>query len=652
MDNKKAGLKQSNKKVFIGKYEVKKVIGKGGMGQVFLGMHPTLKIPVVLKKLTNSRSKLDKERFKNEAAVMLSLTNENLVRCYDHFDINNSTFISMEYVKGKSLADIIDKEKKIPIPLAMYILYQAAKGIHFAHLKKIVHRDIKPHNILISDEGDVKITDFGIAKEVYNDASQTEIIGTPAYMAPEQFDLTQNITRAADIYALGIVFYEMITGIRPFENRFSKDLIDKKKKRKYPPIDKHIKFPPSIVKSIINKMMNKNPEKRFKSLLELIKIIGNYLKPYNNYEMKAAVRSLAINDRAIDKTSFMVSVRDREKSNFNKFIASVIFLFIAGLVSIFIYTNSFYELIFPDYYGRVKVKFNIANLHEAVLEIDDKIVDVIKSKKLDKNGNYSKVFYLPKGGHSFSVTSGSYKNKRSEIIKPITRRGMYQNIYEDVFIPISEFSKKEVSVYFRFWDITNKRRLLSYFDYTPSNKPEVYLLNKSDLKILVNNEYIPLKNYIYNIKTRDSNDAPFYSGESYVFRVDGFSIGNVYYYRLDFEISFGMFDQVFVLHNNMIPAPAIVEITSNVRNFDIYINDSRYGYVFDSIEGRYSYSRYNRVRSSFNNKIYKKVILLPPDNRTISVDKKNKISIGLDETRVGINITRKDGKYIIQKYKL
>ncbi len=649
--NRKPVPKEPHKKIFIGKYEITKVIGKGGMGQVFLGVHPTLKIPVVLKKLTNSRSRVNKEMFKNEASVMLSLTNENLVRCYDHFDINNSTFISMEYVKGKSLADIIAKEEKIPIPLAMYILYQAAKGIHFAHLKKIVHRDIKPHNILISEEGDVKITDFGIAKEVYTDATQTEIIGTPAYMAPEQFDLTQNITRAVDIYSLGVVFYEMITGVKPFENRFSKDLINKKTKGKYPSIGKYIKFPPLVVEMIIRKMMNRDPKKRFNSLLDLIKIIGRYLKPYNSYEMKAAVKSLVIHDKDINNTSFMLSVKERDKNNINKATAVLLSIFIIGLVTLFIYSNSIYELILPDYYGKVEVRFNIANLQDAVLEIDEKIVDIISDKNLDKDGNYSKVFYVPRGGHTFSVLAGSYRNSKNEIVKSITRKGMYKKTYQDIFIPIREFSKKEVTIYFRFWDAANPKKLLSHFDYAPSTKADIYLLNRDDLKILVNNRYIPLKNYIYDTKTKSKN-APFYSGESYRFRMSGFSENGIYYNQLDFEINFAMYDQVLVLHNSLIPSPATIEITSNVKNFDIYVNGNKYGYIFDTIENRYEFSKYNNIHTSFNNKVYKKTLLVPPNDKTISVDKKNEIAIGINENRVGVNVVKKDGKYSLEKYKL
>jgi eukaryotic-like serine/threonine-protein kinase len=169
-------------------YEITGVVGKGGMGEVYLAKHPTLKRFIILKKLS-IRDKEASERFLKEAKVMLEFRHENIVQIYDHFKEGGSTYIAMEYVKGKALNDIISENGKIPAELALFIIYQIAQGLYHAHSKKVIHRDIKPHNVLISTDGEVKLTDFGIAKssdeKLDNQITSTgTVIGTPAYMSP------------------------------------------------------------------------------------------------------------------------------------------------------------------------------------------------------------------------------------------------------------------------------------------------------------------------------------------------------------------------------------------------------------------------------------------------------------------------------------
>ena len=146
----------------IKEYRLLNVVGEGGMGKVYKAVHPTLNREIILKEL-KIRDRETRERFLREAKVMLDFRHENIVQFYDHFKEGTSHYIAMEYVKGPALNNLIAQSKKIPIPLALYILYQTALGLHHAHTKGVIHRDIKPHNILISETGEVKIIDFGIA---------------------------------------------------------------------------------------------------------------------------------------------------------------------------------------------------------------------------------------------------------------------------------------------------------------------------------------------------------------------------------------------------------------------------------------------------------------------------------------------------------
>ena len=252
-------------------YELVSIVGKGGMGEVYLAKHPTLKRYIILKKLS-IRDKESSERFLKEAKVMLEFRHENIVQIYDHFKEGAATFIAMEYVKGKPLNDIIEENGKIPVELALFILYQLALGLFHAHTKKVIHRDIKPHNVLISTDGDVKLTDFGIAK-MSDEKLSTEItspgtvIGTPAYMSPEQFSDSKTITYQSDIYSLGVVFYEMLTGERPFKNEFSPEVLSAIMKGKYTPATKIVKSLPEIVKKILRKTFNPKPKRRFRIYL-------------------------------------------------------------------------------------------------------------------------------------------------------------------------------------------------------------------------------------------------------------------------------------------------------------------------------------------------------------------------------------------------
>ena len=221
----------------IGKYKVISEVARGGMGAVYTAEHPTLDRTVIIKKLTIRGSAEIRERFRREASIMMDFRNEYIVDVFDHFREGSAYYIVQEYVDGMSLADLLRRERYLPERIALMIFRDCCRALKYAHDRGVVHRDIKPANILLSRGGEVKLVDFGIAHvEEEEDSTISRdgtVIGTPAYMAPEQFDEDGRADNRADIYSLGVMLYEMTTGERPFAGSFSPDAVSRIQKGRY-----------------------------------------------------------------------------------------------------------------------------------------------------------------------------------------------------------------------------------------------------------------------------------------------------------------------------------------------------------------------------------------------------------------------------------
>ena len=258
----------------VGKYEVVKRLAKGGMGAVYLAKHPTLKRFVILKRLTFRGGREVVERFKREASLMMDFRSDHIVQVYDHFKEGNSYYIVMEYVDGINLDSLIKNREKISTNAAILIFHEICKGLKYAHDKGVIHRDIKPANILISKDGQVKIVDFGIATtDKTEDETLTRtgaIMGTPSYMSPEQISDSSKVYKESDIYSIGVVFYEMLTGIKPFPSTYNGETITKISKGKYKNPKKLNPDIPTICKRIIKKTMNPKINKRYHDLQQVI----------------------------------------------------------------------------------------------------------------------------------------------------------------------------------------------------------------------------------------------------------------------------------------------------------------------------------------------------------------------------------------------
>ncbi len=266
----------------IGKYKISELLAQGGMGAVYKGVHPTLERPVILKKLTLRGNPDFVERFRREARLLMDFRNDNIVDVYDHFKEGRSHYIVLEYIDGLSLEQLIRRERYLPNELALYILYQSCKALKYAHQKGVVHRDIKPANILLSKGGEVKLVDFGIATSVEDSESgltrEGMTLGSPAYMAPEQFENTRAVDKRADIYSMGVLLYETVTGKKPFPGGFSADLVATIQKGKYPHPKRYNPKVNRIVRRIIKKSIHPKRKRRFQDLDDILKLLHRFFR--------------------------------------------------------------------------------------------------------------------------------------------------------------------------------------------------------------------------------------------------------------------------------------------------------------------------------------------------------------------------------------
>src|SRR3954471_24375859 len=205
--------------VFNDRYEVLRRIARGGMAEVFLARDLLLDRPVALKVLFREFA-VDPsfvERFRREAQSAANLSHPNIVGVYDSGESNGTYFIVMEYIEGRSLAQIIRDDGPLSPDRAADVATDVAAALGFAHRNGVVHRDVKPGNVLLTPSGQVKVTDFGIARaEQAEDLTKTgSVMGTATYFSPEQAQ-GQRLDGRADVYSLGVVLYEMLTGTPPF----------------------------------------------------------------------------------------------------------------------------------------------------------------------------------------------------------------------------------------------------------------------------------------------------------------------------------------------------------------------------------------------------------------------------------------------------
>jgi eukaryotic-like serine/threonine-protein kinase len=259
----------------IGRYEILDKLGQGAMGIVYKAMDPNIGRIVALKTISQSanlpeeQKKEYADRFFREAKAAGSLQHPNIVTIYDMDEDDGTPFIAMEFIEGKSLAKLIEEKGKIPWKEAVDIIKQTAAGLSFAHEKGIVHRDIKPDNILIDRNGRAVVTDFGIAHLQESSLTRTgEVLGTPFFMSPEQI-LEGKLDSRSDLFSLGVVFYVMLTGRRPFRGETISSICYHIVHTPPDPLPADDSIPSHLL-SILSKMLEKDPDRRYSGEKELI----------------------------------------------------------------------------------------------------------------------------------------------------------------------------------------------------------------------------------------------------------------------------------------------------------------------------------------------------------------------------------------------
>ena len=262
----------------IPSYKIIEKVGSGGMGTVYkarqLSMDRIVALKVLNERYSNNAEFVD--RFIREARAAGKLNHPNVIHVHDISRANGRHYFSMEFIDGPSVRELLKQEKRIEINKALDIVLQAAKALEFAHENRIVHRDIKPDNIMLTREGIVKIADLGIAKTFEEGPPSAKdartVMGTPHYMAPEQA-LGKAIDHRVDIYSLGATFYHMVTGATPFHGTTSQEILKAHVQASLLPMQDLNAGIPDPVCFIVERMMAKLPEKRYQNMARVIEDI-------------------------------------------------------------------------------------------------------------------------------------------------------------------------------------------------------------------------------------------------------------------------------------------------------------------------------------------------------------------------------------------
>ncbi len=264
----------------IGNCRILQEIGSGGMAIVYKAVQEPLGRTVAIKALKPSIA-MDSgfaKRFEREAHFMASLQHENILHVHDFVKDHGTMFIVMEYVQGTDLYDLLERTPRLPVDVAAIIALQVARALDYAHFRGIIHRDIKPANVMISQQGEVKLMDFGIARDDrLTDLTETGTgLGTPSYMSPEQI-LGDKLDFRSDIFSVGIVLYQMVTGRKPFVEDDARTVMQKIRLDRYTSPRKVNPAVPRALEHIMARCMEKLPANRYPTTQALIDDLQDFL---------------------------------------------------------------------------------------------------------------------------------------------------------------------------------------------------------------------------------------------------------------------------------------------------------------------------------------------------------------------------------------
>ncbi len=258
--------------IIDGRYRVLSRLGSGGMADVYLAQDQLLGRQVAVKILHHHFAEDQEfvERFRREASSAAALSHPNIVAIFDRGEWNGTYYIAMEYVAGRSLKAIVREDGPLPASTAIDIVIQILRAARFAHRRGVIHRDLKPHNVILDEEGRARVTDFGIARAGASDMTLTgSIMGTAQYLSPEQAQ-GHPVSAVSDLYSVGVILYELLTGAVPFEGETAVAIAYKQvSAAPRPPSELNPALPPSL-DAVVLRALAKDPAERYADADELI----------------------------------------------------------------------------------------------------------------------------------------------------------------------------------------------------------------------------------------------------------------------------------------------------------------------------------------------------------------------------------------------
>ena len=374
----------------VDNYKILEVIGRGGMGVVFKAMDMNLEKIVALKMIDPFLARDDNflRRFKTEAKALAKLENTNIVGVHALRETSFGLFMIMEYVQAKTISEWMREKGKFSVTETIAIGKQILNAIGHAHKVGVIHRDIKPNNILLCEDGTIKVMDFGLAKVIQEHGSESTVThaaaGTLYYMSPEQVKGLKNVDKRSDIYSIGMTFYEMLAGRTPFEKSESeftiqKEIVDGK-------IPSPIKYNPLIPKDLVNiimKCIDKDAEKRFQETNEISAALSAVKTDGSESEEKT---------RIFTRHDQHEEVKETDQNKKKIYVSGAIIFTILVLVTVYLLSGNSAENVKP---GPDKKK----------IETSAKIIPASLIIKSEPNGASVFVNGKPKGKTPFSLDS-------------------------------------------------------------------------------------------------------------------------------------------------------------------------------------------------------------------------------------------------------
>ncbi len=561
---------------------------------MFKAEHPTLDRAVIIKQLTTADSQDFIERFRREAKIMMDFRNEHIVQVYDHFKEKNAYFIVMEYVDGITLEDLIQEKRYLSNQAAALIVNEICKALKYAHDQNVIHRDIKPANILISKEGVVKLVDFGVSTSLDGDGADGltkagMTIGTPSYLAPEQIANAKNRDKRTDIYSLGVMFYEMLVGKKPFQGGFTPEIIASIEKGRYTPPRKVNPRISPMLQRVVKKAMHHKVKKRYQDLGLIQAKLSRILKPFPTQEtVNQAIKGYLEGREDLDvKQGKRLKVKLNIPGRLAGIVSAIVIIvaIVAGSAFWAWQKGYHYEYLFQKDYGALQVKINIRKRNKKLNEIFLKTILFSETKgKLKKLENVKIEFQQEdsdkKGYYEALLSKPIYLEAGSYMILFYIENEQYR---QNIFLAPRSYQKHQHE--------TRKTRLVSLTVGTPpqlSVKLIYKLTNRltgralpqqnESIAIFSKNRWINWQDYLQ----ADSQFERFRSGNRFKFRFK-----HKGYYTAYSNVTVQPEQSILKLNISLTPLPGELHLKSKSSDLEIRMNNSD-AYVTGGKEPRYT----------------------------------------------------------------